>query len=97
MTVDHHGRMAGKATLLVRVVDEILGTHRRWLCFPDCRSADRNRAQIVHTADKAGGWPDAAHASSAVFSSSGDHVADFLAGPAFDGSGQGAPQVPSHQ
>jgi hypothetical protein len=28
MTVDHHGRTAGKATLLVRAVDEILGTHR---------------------------------------------------------------------
>jgi hypothetical protein len=28
MTVEHHGRMAGKATLLVRAVDEILGTHR---------------------------------------------------------------------
>jgi hypothetical protein len=27
MTVDHHGRTAGKATLLVRAVDEILGTH----------------------------------------------------------------------
>ena len=28
MTGDHHGRMAGRATLLVRAVDEILGTHR---------------------------------------------------------------------
>ena len=27
MTGDHHGRMAGRATLLVRAVDEILGTH----------------------------------------------------------------------
>jgi N-methylhydantoinase B/oxoprolinase/acetone carboxylase alpha subunit len=27
LTVDHHGRTAGKATLLVRAVDEILGTH----------------------------------------------------------------------
>ena len=29
MTGDHHGRTAGGATLLVRAVDEILGTHRR--------------------------------------------------------------------
>jgi hypothetical protein len=28
MTDAHHGRMAGRATLLVRAVDEILGTHR---------------------------------------------------------------------
>ena len=28
MPGDHHGRMAGRATLLVRAVDEILGTHR---------------------------------------------------------------------
>jgi len=27
MTGDHHGLMAGRATLLVRAVDEILGTH----------------------------------------------------------------------
>ena len=27
MPGDHHGRMAGRATLLVRAVDEILGTH----------------------------------------------------------------------
>jgi hypothetical protein len=27
MTGDHHGRMAGRATLLVRAVDEILGMH----------------------------------------------------------------------
>ena len=27
MTGDHHGRTAGRATLLVRAVDEILGTH----------------------------------------------------------------------
>jgi len=25
---DHHGRTAGRATLLVRAVDDILGTHR---------------------------------------------------------------------
>jgi hypothetical protein len=29
MTDDHHSRTAGRATLLVRAVDEILGTHRR--------------------------------------------------------------------
>jgi hypothetical protein len=28
MTGDHHGRTAGGATLLVRAMDEILGTHR---------------------------------------------------------------------
>jgi len=27
MTGDHHGRTAGTATMLVRAVDEILGTH----------------------------------------------------------------------
>jgi hypothetical protein len=27
MIGDHHGRAAGRATLLVRAVDEILGTH----------------------------------------------------------------------
>jgi hypothetical protein len=27
MIGDHHGRTAGRATLLVRAVDEILGTH----------------------------------------------------------------------
>jgi hypothetical protein len=28
MVGDHHGRAAGRATLLVRAVDEILGTHK---------------------------------------------------------------------
>jgi hypothetical protein len=28
MTGDHHGRTAGRATLLVRAADGILGTHR---------------------------------------------------------------------
>jgi hypothetical protein len=28
MIGDHHGRMAGRATPLVRTVDEILATHR---------------------------------------------------------------------
>ena len=28
MIGDHHGRTAGRATLLVRAVDEILGTHK---------------------------------------------------------------------
>jgi hypothetical protein len=27
MTVDHYDRMPGRATLLVRVMDRILGTH----------------------------------------------------------------------
>jgi hypothetical protein len=30
MTGDHHGRAAERATLLVRVMDEILGTHKFW-------------------------------------------------------------------
>jgi hypothetical protein len=28
MIGDHHGRTAGRATLLVRAMDDILGTHR---------------------------------------------------------------------
>jgi hypothetical protein len=28
MIGDHHGRTAGRATLLLRAMDEILGTHR---------------------------------------------------------------------
>jgi hypothetical protein len=28
MTDDHHGRTSGRATLLFRAVDEILGTHK---------------------------------------------------------------------
>jgi hypothetical protein len=28
MKGDHHGRITGSATLLVRAVDDILGTHR---------------------------------------------------------------------
>jgi hypothetical protein len=31
MTDDHHGQAAGTATLLVRAVNEILGTHIRAL------------------------------------------------------------------
>jgi len=31
MIGDHHGRTAGRATVLVRAVDEILGTHSREL------------------------------------------------------------------
>jgi len=30
MTDDHHDRTARRATLLVRAVDEILGTHKSW-------------------------------------------------------------------
>jgi hypothetical protein len=29
MIGDHHGRQTGRATLLVRATDELLGTHRR--------------------------------------------------------------------
>jgi hypothetical protein len=29
MTGDHHGRTAGRATLLVTAADEILGTHNQ--------------------------------------------------------------------
>jgi hypothetical protein len=32
MTSDHHGRTAGRATLLLRAMDEILGTHRMITC-----------------------------------------------------------------
>jgi hypothetical protein len=28
MTGDHHGRTAGRANLLLRAMDEILGTHK---------------------------------------------------------------------
>jgi hypothetical protein len=31
MTGDHHGQTAGRATLLARAMDEILGTHRNLL------------------------------------------------------------------
>jgi hypothetical protein len=34
MIGDHHGRTAGRATLLVRAVDEILGTHSRYGANP---------------------------------------------------------------
>jgi hypothetical protein len=30
MTGEHHGQSAGRATVLVRTVDEILGTHTAW-------------------------------------------------------------------
>jgi len=33
MIGDHHGRTGGRATLLVRAVDEILGTHRSRRCL----------------------------------------------------------------
>jgi hypothetical protein len=36
MIDDHHGRTAGRATVLVRAVDEILGTH-----------TSRNRLELV--------------------------------------------------
>jgi hypothetical protein len=32
MIGDHHGRTAGRATLLLRAMDEILGTHRLASC-----------------------------------------------------------------
>jgi len=41
MIGDHHGRTAGRATLLVRAVDEILGTHR--IVIKYSRRTDRNR------------------------------------------------------
>jgi hypothetical protein len=35
MTVEHHGQSAGRATVLVRAVDEILGTHK---CGKACQA-----------------------------------------------------------
>jgi hypothetical protein len=34
MTSDHQGRAADRATLLVRAVDEILGTHNHHIALP---------------------------------------------------------------
>jgi hypothetical protein len=38
MIADHHARSTERATLLVRAVDEILGTHR-------CRGSCHNRGE----------------------------------------------------
>jgi hypothetical protein len=44
MTDDHHGRMAARATLLARVMDEIHGTHNKGThligVMPPVRSGD---------------------------------------------------------
>jgi len=40
MTGDHHGRTAGRATLLVTATDEILGTHR-------CTLAEKTSLYLV--------------------------------------------------
>jgi hypothetical protein len=40
MTGEHHGQSAGRATVLVRAVDEILGTHRH-LGDPDADLVER--------------------------------------------------------
>ena len=42
MTGDHHGRTAARATLPVRAVDEILGTHN-----PGDERGQRERPQLV--------------------------------------------------
>jgi glutamate dehydrogenase/leucine dehydrogenase len=41
MIGDHHGQTAGRATLLVRAMDGILGTHRTRM------AADRSRAEVA--------------------------------------------------
>jgi hypothetical protein len=41
MIGDHHGRTAGRATVLVRAVDGILGTHRSRMTAPAAASARR--------------------------------------------------------
>jgi hypothetical protein len=43
MTGNPHGQMAGKATLLVRAADEILGTHRGPVCGVGDANRDRSR------------------------------------------------------
>jgi hypothetical protein len=49
MTGDHHGRGVGRATLLVRAVDAILGTHTAaQAAFPDsARIGDDNAFQLA--------------------------------------------------
>jgi hypothetical protein len=57
MTDDHHGRTAGRATLLVRVADEILGTHRprTHMQLPDLQLPDCRDGQASNTADHSHG------------------------------------------
>jgi hypothetical protein len=43
MIGDHHGRTAGRANLLVRAMDEILGTHRFDLRFGRMSRLGKNR------------------------------------------------------
>ena len=40
MIGDHHGPMAGRATLLARAMDEIFGTHRVAEAGEDLRAVD---------------------------------------------------------
>jgi hypothetical protein len=47
MIGDHHGRTARRATLLVRTVDEILGTHRSSTIQRQVRDGRRFRAVKV--------------------------------------------------
>jgi hypothetical protein len=50
MTGDHHGRAAGRATLLVTPTDEILGTHNALNTQDDVRRdhAEHNDLSHVH-------------------------------------------------
>jgi hypothetical protein len=54
MIGDHHGWTAGRAILLVRAVDEILGTHTTGAI--EARS-DSPRYRSHGAAGRSGGWP----------------------------------------
>jgi hypothetical protein len=45
MIDDHHGRTAGRATLLARAMDEIFGTHRSAGPHPQAGGRGRNDAR----------------------------------------------------
>jgi len=45
MTGDHHGQTAGRATLLARAMDEILGTHKSLRVTP---RSSTTRSAFVH-------------------------------------------------
>jgi hypothetical protein len=54
MIGDHHGRMAGRATLLVTAADEILGTHT---CTTSATSATAKTAPRSAPAADPRSWP----------------------------------------